>query len=136
MFISETKIRVRYAETDKMAYVYYGNYAQYYEVGRVEALRFLGTSYKMLESSGIMMPVIQMLTNFKKPALYDDILTIKTIIKEKPTVKMRFFYDIYNDGNILINQGETTLVFVHHDTMKPCHCPQWFADLFIGFDLE
>ncbi len=136
MFVSETKVRVRYAETDKMSYVYYGNYAQYYEVGRVEALRSLGTSYKALEESGIMMPVVQMTTNFKKPALYDDELTIKTIIKEKPNVKMKFYYEIYNDKNTLINQGETILVFVNQKTMKPCHCPQWFTNLFIDFDLS
>jgi len=136
MFISETKIRVRYAETDKMGYAYYGNYAQYYEIGRVEALRFLGTSYKILEESGIMMPVIQMTSNFKKPALYDDELMIRTMIYEKPTIKLKFYYEIYNNLKILINQGETTLVFVNQNTMKPCQCPQWFVDLFIDYDLK
>jgi acyl-CoA thioester hydrolase len=136
MFISETKVRVRYAETDKMGYVYYGNCAQYYEVGRVEALRKLDSSYKALEDSGIMMPVIQLIINFKKPALYDDILTIKTIIKEKPGVKIKFYYELYNEMNVLINQGETILAFVHQNTMKPCNCPQWFNDLFIDFDLK
>ncbi|MFZ4739584.1 MAG: acyl-CoA thioesterase [Bacteroidales bacterium] len=135
MFISETKIRVRYAETDKMGYVYYGNYAQYYEVGRVEALRFLGVSYKALEDKGVMLPVVHLNINFKKPAFYDDELTIRTIIKEMPDTKMKFYYEIYNDNKLLINQGETILVFVHHQTMKPCHCPQWFRDLFDIFDL-
>ena len=91
---------------------------QYYEVGRVEALRFLGVSYKALEDLGIMMPVVQLIANFKKPALYDDELTIRTIIKEMPGIKMKFYYEIYNDKNILINQGETILVFVHQQTMK------------------
>ncbi|NVN94956.1 MAG: acyl-CoA thioesterase [Bacteroidetes bacterium] len=136
MFISKTKIRVRYAETDKMGYAYYGNYAQYYEVGRVEALRFLGMSYQKLENSGIMMPVIQMTMNFKNPAFYDDELIIKTIIKEKPDVRMKFYYEIYNDNNILINYGETILVFVNQATMKPCHCPEDFQELFKRFDLE
>ncbi len=131
MFVSETKIRVRYAETDKMGYVYYGNYAQYYEVGRVEALRTLGISYKALEDLGYMMPVVQMITNYNKPALYDDELVIRTTIKEAPKVRIKFYYEVYNDKNVLINQGETTLVFVDKKTMKPCHCPQWFADLFI-----
>ncbi len=134
MFISEFKIRVRYSETDQMSYVYYGNYAQYYEVGRVEALRSIGTSYKALEDSAIMMPVVQMNTTFKKPARYDDILCIVTKIKKKPDVKMEFFYEIYcND--ILINTAETILVFVDKKTMKPCHCPQWFSDLFLEFNL-
>ncbi len=136
MFISETKIRVRYAEVDKMGYVYYGNYAQYYEIGRVEALRSLGTSYKKLEDSGIMMPVIQLTTNFKKPAFYDDELTIRTMVKEKPTVKMRFYYEIYNAQNTMINYGETMLIFVHQETMKPCRCPELFSELFIDWDLK
>ncbi len=135
MFVSETKIRVRYAETDRMGYAYYGNYAQYYEVGRVEALRQLGVSYKSLEDTGIMMPVVQMITNFKKPALYDDELTIKTIIHEKPSVKMKFYYEIYNSDHILINFGETILVFVNQKTMKPCHCPDWFSNLLIDLDI-
>ncbi|MFZ4398948.1 MAG: acyl-CoA thioesterase [Bacteroidales bacterium] len=136
MFISETKIRVRYAETDKMGYVYYGNYAQYYEVGRVESFRLLGTTYKAMEDAGIMMPVLQMNSNFKKPAFYDDILTIKTIIIEKPDVKIKFYYEIYNEKDILINQGETILIFVHQQTMKPCRCPNWFINLLSDYNLE
>jgi len=130
MLIFETKIRVRYAEIDKMGYVYYGNYAQYYEVGRVEALRHLGTNYKSLEESGIMMPVIQLITNFKKPAFYDDELTIRTLVKEKPGVKIKFFYEIYNNKNILLNYGETILVFVHKKTMKPCTVHNGFLNYF------
>ncbi len=133
MLISKTELRVRYAETDQMSYVYYGNYAQYYEIGRVEALRQLGTSYKLLEDSGIMMPVVSMNINYKKPALYDDILTIKTIIKELPTNKIRFEYEIYNHKEELINTAETVLVFVNKLNKRPCRCPQWFLDLFIGF---
>ena len=133
MLISKTELRVRYAETDQMSFVYYGNYAQYYEIGRVEALRQLGTSYKLLEDSGIMMPVVSMNINYKKPALYDDILTIKTIIKELPTNKIRFEYEIYNHKEELINTAETILVFVNKTTKRPCKCPQWFLDLFTGF---
>jgi acyl-CoA thioester hydrolase len=135
MFISETKIRVRYAETDKMGYSYYGNYAQYYEIGRVEALRQLGISYKSLEDMGIMLPVTQLITNYKKPALYDDELTVRTIIKEMPKVKIRFFYEIINSDNVIINYGETTLVFVKSATMKPFQCPEWFCKLLKDFQL-
>ena len=134
MIISETEIRVRYVETDQMSYVYYGNYAQYYEIGRVEAFRQLGTSYKLLEDSGIMMPVVSMVINYKRPALYDDILTIKTIIKELPTTRIRFEYEIYNQNNELINTAETILVFVNRTNMKPCRCPQWFLNLFPDFN--
>ena len=80
MFISTTQIRVRYAETDKMGYVYYGNYAQYFEVGRVEGLRDLGLSYKKMEDEGILLPVVEFQIKYLKPAYYDDLLTIKTTI--------------------------------------------------------
>lgn len=129
MFKSETIIRVRYAETDQMGFVYYGNYAQYYEVARVEALRSIGISYKSLEDSGIMMPVIKMSINYKKPAYYDDILRIVTKIKFIPTIKMEFLYEIYNSNDVLINSGETILVFVSKATMKPCQCPNWFINI-------
>jgi acyl-CoA thioester hydrolase len=129
MFKSETIIRVRYAETDQMGFVYYGNYAQYYEVARVEALRSIGISYKSLEDSGIMMPVVKMSINYKKPAYYDDILRIVTKIKFIPTIKMEFLYEIYNSNDVLINSGETILVFVSKATMKPCQCPNWFINI-------
>jgi acyl-CoA thioester hydrolase len=79
-FINTTEIRVRYGETDQMGYCYYGNYAQYFEVGRVETLRSLGMSYKSLEENGIMLPVLDFSINYNKPALYDDLLTIETTI--------------------------------------------------------
>lgn len=134
MFLSEFKIRVRYSETDQMGFVYYGNYAQYYEVARVEALRSIGTSYKALEDSGIMMPVVHLNVAYKRPAHYDDELIIITKICKKPTIKMEFSYEVYSNGN-LINTAETILVFVDKKTMKPCHCPQWFSDLFLNFNL-
>lgn len=130
MFVKETRIRVRYAETDQMGFVYYGNYAQYFEVARVEALRELGISYKSLEESGIMMPVVHLNINYLKPIFYDDELRILTIVKKMPKVRMEFNYEIYNHNNVLVSSGETTLVFVDKKTMKPCHCPKWFLDLF------
>ncbi len=129
MLESTTKLRVRYSETDQMGYVYYGNYAQYYEVARVDALRQLGTSYKQMEDWGVMMPVVNLQINYKKPALYDDELTIVTTIIELPSSKMTFFYKIFNQNNVLINEGETTLVFVDKKTHKPCRCPHWFSDI-------
>ncbi len=130
MFISETQIRVRYAETDQMGYVYYGNYPAYYEVGRTEALRQLGTSYHNLENKGIMMPVIDLNIKYLKPAKYDDLLTIKTIIKEIPKMRMHFFYEVYNSDNILLNQGETTLVFISMERNRPVACPKWLKEIF------
>ncbi|MDX2188600.1 MAG: thioesterase family protein [Bacteroidota bacterium] len=126
MFSDEVQIRVRYAETDQMGYVYYGNYATYFEVGRVESLRKLGLSYKEMEASGIMLPVLEYHSKFIKPAVYDDLLTIKTIIPELPKVRIHFIYEIYNQQNILLTTGETTLVFINSETKKPCAPPADF----------
>jgi acyl-CoA thioester hydrolase len=128
MYISETTVRVRYAETDKMGYAYYGNYAQYYEVGRVEALRQLGTSYKEMEDNGVMLPVYTCNLKYLKPALYDDLLVIKTVIKEIPTAKISFDYEIYNQKGELLNIGNTVLVFINMETNKPCPAPDSFLE--------
>ncbi|MCE9539917.1 MAG: acyl-CoA thioesterase [Bacteroidetes bacterium] len=126
MYISETSLRVRYAETDRMGYVYYGNYAQYFEVGRVEALRQLGTSYKEMEDNGIMLPVYTCTLNYLKPAFYDDLLVIKTVIKDLPTAKITFDYEIYNQKGELITTGSTSLVFIKMAANKPCAAPESF----------
>ena len=108
----ETKLRVRYGETDQMGYVYYGNYAQFFEVGRVEWLRNLGVSYKSLEESNIMLPVLNLNINYIKPAKYDDLLTIVTVLKKKPLVKIEFHLEVYNEKNELLTTGFTSLVFI------------------------
>lgn len=128
MFSSETQIRVRYAETDQMGYVYYGNYAQYYEVARVEALRDVGLSYKMFEDMGTMMPVLSLNCKYHKPAKYDDLLTIKTIIKELPGIRIHFCYEVRNEAGVLLNEGETTLVCISMETNRPCACPAILLD--------
>lgn len=116
--------RVSYAETDKMGYLYYGRYADYYETGRVEALRALGFVYREMEESGIMMPVLDMKTRYRKPAFYDEVLEIKTIIPELPGVRILFRYEVYNPEKKLINEGETTLVFYDMAKKRPCECPE------------
>lgn len=127
MIKAETKIRVRYGETDQMGYAYYGVYAQYYEVGRVEAMRMLGFSYKEVESRGILMPVTEFNVFYKKPAFYDDELTIVTIIKELPSAaRILFDYECYNQNNELLNTGKVTLVFIDKAKNKPCLAPEWF----------
>ena len=128
MYISETTVRVRYAETDKMGYVYYGNYTHYYEVGRVEALRQLGTSYKEMEDNGVMLPVYTCSLKYLKPAVYDDLLVIRTTIKELPTAKISFEYEIYNQKQELLNTGNTTLVFIDMKTNKPRPAPDSFLE--------
>ncbi|HEY0668377.1 MAG TPA: thioesterase family protein [Sphingobacteriaceae bacterium] len=120
MFEHSTKIRVRYAETDQMGYMYYGNYAQFYEVGRVEMLRSLGMTYRSMEESGIMMPVLDLKCKFIKPALYDEEITVKVIVEKMPGIRMHFRYELFNEKEELINLGETTLVFVDMEKNKPC----------------
>lgn len=126
MYTFETKVRVRYAETDQMGYVYYGNYAQFYEVGRVELFRSLGFSYKSLEDSGIMLPVIELQSKFLKPAKYDEELIVKTYLIEKPLIKIRFDYELFNQDSELLNTGSTTLVFIDMKRNKPCPAPAAF----------
>ncbi len=124
MIKNEVKIRVRYGETDQMGYVYYGNYAQYFEVGRVEWLRNLGVSYKNLEESGVMLPVLNLNVNFIKPAKYDDLLTIITTLKSKPSVKIEFDFEIFNEAQELLTTGYTSLVFIDMKKNKPTRAPQ------------
>lgn len=128
MLNADINIRVRYAETDRMGYVYYGNYATYYEVGRVEALRKLGMSYKEMEDQGIMLPVLSFNIKYFKPAYYDDLLTIKTSITEMPNTRIKFEYECYNEKNELLNKGDTTLVFINASSNKPCMAPEWFLE--------
>ncbi len=129
MFIYDvTGIRVRYADTDQMGYVYYGNYARYYEIGRVEALRALGFHYKEMEDSGIMMPVYDLHCKFHQPARYDDLLTIRVKILRPPTVRVCFEYEIRNQEQLLLNTGSTTLVFQNIKTGKLCPCPEDLSD--------
>jgi len=128
MIRNQTNIRVRYGETDQMGYVYYGNYAQFFEVGRVEWLRALGVSYKSLEESGIMLPVIQLNINYMKPAKYDDLLTITTIMTKKPLVKIEFDFEVHNENNELLTTGYTSLVFMDMKKNKPIKAPQYLLD--------
>ena len=132
MIKAETKIRVRYGETDQMGYVYYGVYAQYYEVGRVEAMRQLGFSYRQVEERGILMPVIDFSISYKKPAFYDDQITVVTYMRERPTgLRLIFEYECYNEAKELLNTGKVTLVLIDKKTNKMSKIPDWFQK---GFD--
>ena len=133
MYQSETSIRVRYGETDQMAYVYYGVYAMYYEVARVESLRRLGVTYKELEASGVMMPVLENHSKFLTAARYDELLKIVTTIREKPTVRIKFEYEIFNEENTLIHQGETLLAFVDTKSGRPCRPPELMMNVLAPF---
>ena len=124
MYTHKTKLRVRYGETDQMKYAYYGVYAQYFEVGRVELLRSLGITYKELEDLGFALPVVNYNINYKNPAFYDDELTIETTIKEPPSIKIIFNYRTLNEKGDVLNTAETTLVFVNKETGIPCLSPE------------
>jgi acyl-CoA thioester hydrolase len=133
MYTHSTKIRVRYGETDQMGYVYYGNYAEYYEVARVEMLRSLGMDYAAMESSGVMMPVLELNCKYIKPALYDQEITIKTTIRDLPGVRIHFKYELFNPAGALINIGATTLVFIDMKKNRPCAPPENFMEKLRGF---
>ncbi|MDR0364205.1 MAG: acyl-CoA thioesterase [Bacteroidales bacterium] len=119
MFVAESKWRVQYYETDQMGVVHHSNYIRYYEAGRTDAIRQLGFSYKSLEESGTFMPIVNVQSRYIKPAKYDEILTIKTMVKEMPTIKIIFYYEIYNEAHELINEGSTTLAFTDALTGRP-----------------
>ncbi|UPT67278.1 MAG: acyl-CoA thioesterase [Sphingobacteriales bacterium JAD_PAG50586_3] len=123
MFTHSTKIRVRYGETDQMGYVYYGRYAEYFEAGRVEALRSIGISYKKLEEQGIMMPVLNLQVNYYMPLFYDEEVTVQVTIPELPTIRIKFLYKVFNAAGELTADGETTLLFVDAFTRKPIRMP-------------
>ncbi|MEP1087812.1 thioesterase family protein [Algoriphagus sp.] len=124
MYIAKTQIRVRYAETDQMSYVYYGNYAMYFEVARVEAMRSIGFSYKEMEDEGVMMPVLESHFRYLRPGKYDELLTIKTSIPTLPGAKIRFEYEVYNEAEELITEGWTTLTFLKKGSHLPTRPPQ------------
>jgi acyl-CoA thioester hydrolase len=128
MISSETKIRVRYGETDKMGYVYYGNYSLYFEVARTEMIRNLGFPYSRLEEEGVMMPVLSMNIKYIRPAFYDDELSIRVMIKQMPETRVLFEYEVYNEKKDLLTVGETVLVFVDEKTMRPCKAPKSLYD--------
>lgn len=120
-----TEIRVRYGETDQMGVVYHGNYAQYLEVSRVEWLRSIDISYKKMEEEGVMLPVVNLNINFKKPAVYDEVLFVKTKLREKPGLKITIDQEIYNVEGSLLTTSEITLVFVSMETRRPMQCPEY-----------
>lgn len=133
MFTAETQLRVRYAETDQMGYVYYGNYAMYFEVARVEAMRSAGFSYREMEENGVMMPVLESHIRYLKPGKYDELLKLKTTIPEMPGVRIRFDYQVINELGEVITEGWTTLAFLKKDNHQPTRPPKNLLDLLKPF---
>lgn len=128
-FSHTVKLRVRYGETDQMGYCYYGNYAQYFEVGRVETLREIGKTYRELEEQGVMLPVSEFSVKYKQPALYDDELNIETTITGIEGSRLYFDYIITKNDGKIVAEAKTTLVFVSKETMRPIRPPEDFLSL-------
>ena len=125
MYQATTQTRTRYAETDQMNVVYYGNYAQYFEIGRVESFRALGFTYKRMEEEGIIMPVVEMHTRYLRPATYDELLTIQTQIRVLPiSYHIEFFQDVFNEENKLLAAGRVVLYFLKKETWKRTDIPE------------
>ena len=124
MIENNTSFKIRYAETDQMGYAHHGNYAQYFEIGRLELLHELGISYKKMEEEGLILPVYSINTRFIQPAKFDDTVRLRTILKEIPTARITFEYEIYNAENKKISTGETVLVFVDTKKNRPIKIPQ------------
>ena len=124
-------LRVRYGETDPMKYVYYGNYAEYLEVARVELFRELGIPYDEIENQGIWLPVSEFSIKYLKPGLYDEILEIHTYIKKLPGVRIEFEYEIYNSSKEKITEAKTTLFFLDAKKNKAIKCPDFLMDLLV-----
>ena len=128
MNCNETKLRVRYGETDQMGVVYHGNYAQYFEVGRLEWLRALDISYKKMEEDGIILPVVSLSVKFKKSACYDDVINVKTQLVKLPTASIEFEYEITNEIGEVLATGNTVLAFINKSLNRPMRCPKFILD--------
>lgn len=124
MITAKNKIQIRYDEVDKMGYVYHGNYAKFYHISRTELLRKIGISDKQLESRNILLPVIEMSIKYLKPIFYDDIITIQTSLNHMPSSRMKFLHEVRNQSNEVINQAESTVVFVDINSRKPMKVPE------------
>ena len=128
MIHHDTYIRVRYGETDQMGYVYYGKYAEYFEVGRAEMIREIGIPYKLVEEKGIFMPVAELKINYKMPGRYDDLLRIRTSVPELPRSSFPTRYEVFNEENTLLVTGEVKLAFFHREKLRPVRVPDFIIE--------
>ncbi|WP_051349329.1 acyl-CoA thioesterase [Chryseobacterium gregarium] len=129
MIYTKHSLRVRYGETDPMKYVYYGNYAEYLEIGRVELFRSIGMSYNEIENQGIWLPVSEYKIKYLRPAFYDEKLEIHTYVKKIPGVRIEFEYEIFNEEKMKITEASTTLFFLDAKTSKVVKCPDYLMQL-------
>ena len=130
MITYDTQFRVPYGDVDRMGFFYHSHYVELFDMGRTELMRSVGLPNAEIEANGVMLPVLKVEVDYKNPAYYDDLLTVRIRLAERPGVKLRFLHEVYNEAGELINTGEVVLVFVHADTRRPMRAPQWFLDLF------
>lgn len=129
MIQRETKVRVRYAETDQMGVVYYGRYAEYFEISRAEMIRQLGYSYSEMEADGVMMPVTEMRVRYLRPANYDEMLTLRATLSEIPDRRITIVTDVMNEAGKLLVQGKVTLAFLDSQSGKTVSAPERFIKI-------
>lgn len=126
MLSFDCPVRVWYKHTDQMAICHHSNYICYYEAARSEWLRALGLPFSEVERRGIMMPILEVESKYLRPAYYDELLSVRIMLREPPMARITFHYEIFNERGELINTGMTRLGFIHSDTRRPCRCPEWF----------
>ncbi|MBR5464812.1 MAG: acyl-CoA thioesterase [Alistipes sp.] len=136
MIQHDCKIRVWYCDTDQMGIVHHSNYIRYYEEARSDFLRALGLSYAEVERRGLMMPILEVQSKYRRPIRYDEEVTVRIILKELPSTRINFLYEIYNAEGLLMNTGMTQLGFMHSETRRPCRCPEWFLEILQGRNTE
>jgi acyl-CoA thioester hydrolase len=136
MLSHSVSYRVCYADTDQMGYVYYGNYARFYEIARVETLRHIGVSYKVLEDAGIGLPVYENYSKYHAPALYDDLLRVQCTLVKMPSARIEFEYKIFNQSDALLHEGKTTLVFMDLATKKVVKAPEWLISAILKQQMD
>ena len=124
----DTQIRVWYEHTDQMGICHHSNYINYYEAARSDFMRSLGLSYAEVERMGLMMPILEVQAKYRRPARYDELLTVRVLLDELPITRVNFRYEIYNEEGALINQGMTQLGFMSAETRRPRRCPEWFLE--------
>lgn len=129
MIQHESKLRVWYCDTDQMGIVHHSNYIRFYEAARSDFMRSLGLSYGDVERQGLMMPILEVQSKYRRPAFYDEELTVTTILDELPSTRINFRYEIRNAKGDLLNSGMTQLGFMSAETRRPCRCPEWFLEL-------
>ncbi len=136
MISFETEIRVWYVDTDQMGIVHHSNYIKYYEEARSAFMRHLGVSYADMEARGVLMPILRVESNYKRSAYYDDILTVRIMVKDIPMARFTAEYEVLNSKGELLNTGLTTLGFLNKQTMRPCRAPHWFVELLMANGLK